>query len=64
MTELISRQFWIISLRYVIYSVTSHCTICVSIDSHNPQSVLADLSAARVQECLAFTRVGEPIADA
>lgn len=58
MSALINRQFWIISLRSVLHAVVSRCTVCVRFDGSNPQPVMADLPAARVQQCRAFVRVG------
>lgn len=58
MSVLINRQFWIISLRSVLHTVVSHCMVYVRFDGSTPQPVMADLPAARVQQCRAFVRVG------
>ncbi|XP_025414884.1 uncharacterized protein LOC112686691 [Sipha flava] len=58
MSSLIGRQFWLMSLRSVIHSVISQCTICMRFDGRNPQPLMADLPSARVSQCRPFTRVG------
>jgi len=58
MTALISRQFWIVSMRSVIYSVITKCTHCVRIRALNPHPRMADLPDARVHQCRPFSRVG------
>lgn len=55
MSALINRQFRIISLRSVIYIPWSAAaSVCVRFDASNPQPVMADLPAARVQQCRAY----------
>ncbi|CAI6360469.1 unnamed protein product [Macrosiphum euphorbiae] len=57
-TSLITRQFWIISVRAVIRRVIGQCTICVRTLAQSPHPVMADLPSSRVQMCRPFTRVG------
>lgn len=58
MTALISRQYWIMSLRGLIRHVLCRCTICVRLAAVHPQPVMADLPKSRVSECRPFSRVG------
>lgn len=58
MSALINRQFWIISLRSAIHAVVSRCTVCVRSNASNPQPVMVDLPATRVQQCRVFVHVG------
>ncbi|XP_025191316.1 uncharacterized protein LOC112591650 [Melanaphis sacchari] len=58
MSAMIRRQFWVVSLRSVIYTILTQCTVCVRLDGRNPQPLMGDLPTARVQQCRAFTRVG------
>lgn len=55
---MIRRHFWIVSLRSVIHTILTQCTVCVRFDGRNPQPLMADLPGPRVQQCRAFTRVG------
>lgn len=57
-TSLITRQFWIISVRAVIRRVIGQCTTCVRTLAQSPHPVMADLPSSRVQMCRPFTRVG------
>lgn len=57
-SALISHQFWIISLHLVIHAVVSRYTVGVGFDASNPQLIMTDFPAARVQQCHAFTCVG------
>jgi len=58
MSAMIRRHFWIVSLRSVIHTILTQCTVCVRFDGRNPQPLMADLPGPRVQQCRAFTRVG------
>lgn len=58
MAALISRQYWIVSLRSVLHRVFSRCTVCVRLSAKPVQPLMADLPAARVQQCRPFARVG------
>lgn len=58
MSVLIHRQFWIMSIRSVLFDVCHNCTVCVRLDSRSSRPLMADLPAARVQECRPFSRVG------
>ncbi|KAF0712111.1 Integrase catalytic domain-containing protein, partial [Aphis craccivora] len=58
MTALISREFWIVSIKSVLHSVTRACPVCVRFDAKPPQPIMADLPAARVQQSRPFARVG------
>jgi len=55
---LISRQYWVIALRSVLHGVMSRCTVCVRLNAQPVQPLMADLPAARVQQCRPFARVG------
>lgn len=57
-TSLITRKFWIISVRIVIRKVIGQCTICVRTIAQNLHPVMANLPSARVQACRPFSRVG------
>jgi len=57
-SAMVSRQFWIMSIRSVIHKVNNECAVCVRFDHQPPQPVMADLPAARVQPCRPFARVG------
>lgn len=57
-TALISREFWIISIKSVLHTVTRECPVCVRFDANPPQPIMADLPAARVQQSRPFARVG------
>lgn len=62
MTTLIASQFWIMSIRSVVHRVISQCDImyqvCVRITGRSVTPLMADMPAARVQECRLFSRVG------
>jgi len=58
MMALISREFWIVSIKSVLHSVTRACPVCVRFDAKPPQPIMADLPAARVQQSRPFARVG------
>ncbi|KAL4103253.1 hypothetical protein QTP88_018630 [Uroleucon formosanum] len=58
MTALISRDFWIVSIKSVLHTVTRACPVCVRFDAKPPQPIMADLPAARVQQSRPFARVG------
>lgn len=58
MTALISREFWIVSIKSVLHTVTRACPVCVRFDAKPPQPIMADLPAARVQQSRPFARVG------
>lgn len=58
MSVLIGQQFWIISLRSVIYSVISQCTVCLRFDGKHLQPIMADLPAVRVQPSRPFSCIG------
>ncbi|XP_008188328.1 uncharacterized protein LOC103310788 [Acyrthosiphon pisum] len=58
MSALISREFWIVSIKSVLHTVTRGCPICVRFDAKPPQPIMADLPAARVQQSRPFARVG------
>jgi len=57
-TVLVSRKFWILSVRTLIRTVISRCTKCVRLTAANPQPVMADLPASRVTESHPFMKVG------
>ncbi|KAF0719706.1 Integrase catalytic domain-containing protein, partial [Aphis craccivora] len=57
-SAMVSRQFWIMSLRSVIHQVGNECAVCVRFDHQPPQPLMADLPSARVQQCRPFARVG------
>lgn len=58
MTALISREFWIVSIKSVLHIVGRACPICVRFDAKPPQPMMADLPAVRVQQSRPFARVG------
>lgn len=58
LTAIISRIFWIVSIRSVLYDVCRKCTVCVRFDAKPPQPLMADLPSARVQQCRPFAKVG------
>lgn len=55
---MIHRQFWIVSLRSVIHSVISQCTLFVRLWASTSMPVMADLPESRVLQCRPFSRVG------
>lgn len=57
-TSLITRHFWVMSVRSVIRKTIGSCARCVKAIARTPHPVMADLSAARVQACRPFSRVG------
>lgn len=57
-TALISRQFWIVSVRAVLHSVSLKCTVCLRFDAKPLQPLMADLPVSRVEQCRPFSRVG------
>ncbi|XP_025406837.1 uncharacterized protein LOC112680837 [Sipha flava] len=58
LTALISRQYWIVSIRSIIHEVVSNCLVCNRLDGRPIPPLMADLPAARVQECKSFQNVG------
>ncbi|XP_050066237.1 uncharacterized protein LOC126555351 [Aphis gossypii] len=58
MAALILRQYWIVSIRLVLYKVVSSCTMCVRLNAKPVHPFMADLPASRVQQCRPFARVG------
>ncbi|XP_022165278.1 uncharacterized protein LOC111030191 [Myzus persicae] len=58
MAALILRQYWIVSIRSVLYKVVSRCTVCVRLNAKPVHPFMADLPASRVQSCKPFARVG------
>ncbi|KAL4153154.1 hypothetical protein QTP88_000987 [Uroleucon formosanum] len=57
-SAMVSRQFWIMSVRSVIHKVSNECAVCVRFDHQPLQPVMADLPSDRVQPCRPFARVG------
>jgi len=58
LAALITRQFWVVSLRSVLHHVISKCTVCVRLDGKPLQPYMADLPSSRVQQRRAFEQVG------
>lgn len=58
LTAMISRQYWIMSIRSVIHKVISQCVICAKLTARSAKPIMADLPAERVQQCRPFSRVG------
>lgn len=58
LTALISRQFWVVSLRSVLHKVLTNCTICVRLDARPLQPLMADLPRDRVRPRRPFECVG------
>lgn len=56
--SIVSRQFWILSVRRVIGNVIKNCSACVRLAAVNIQPVMADLPKSRVSQCRPFARVG------
>jgi len=54
MTALISRQYWIISVRSVIHDDVRKCLVCIKFNGRPIPPLKADLHTARVQECWPF----------
>lgn len=57
-TALISRQYWIISIRSVLFKISRACATCVRFDGQAPQPLMADLPPERVLRSRPFSRVG------
>ncbi|XP_050546118.1 uncharacterized protein LOC126908249 [Daktulosphaira vitifoliae] len=57
-TALINQRFWIVGIRLVVHRAIRECITCVKFTGANPQPVMADLPAARVQGCQTFSKVG------
>jgi len=58
LTALISRQFWVVSLRSILHKVLTNCTICVRLDARPLQPLMADLPCDRVRPHRPFEYVG------
>lgn len=58
MTALINQRLWIIGIRRVVHKVIRECVTCVKFIATNPQPIMADLPAARVQGGQTFSEVG------
>jgi len=58
MISLISKQFWILSIRRVIGIEIKSCVTYVRLSAVNPQPVMADLPPSRVVQCRPFSKVG------
>lgn len=58
LTALISRRFWIMSLRSVLHNTITNCSVCVRFDAKRVQPLMADLPDTRVQQRRPFERVG------
>jgi len=58
MISLISKRFWILSIRRVIGIEIKSCVTCVRLSAVNPQPVMADLPLSRVVQCRPFSKVG------
>uniref|UniRef100_A0A2S2PC00 Uncharacterized protein n=1 Tax=Schizaphis graminum TaxID=13262 RepID=A0A2S2PC00_SCHGA len=56
--SLVSKQFWILSIRRVIGNELKDCVTCVRLAAVNPQPVMADLPSSRVIPCRPFSKVG------
>ncbi|XP_008185462.1 uncharacterized protein LOC103310096 [Acyrthosiphon pisum] len=48
LAALITRQFWVVSLRSVLHHVISQCSVCVRLDGKPLQPYMADLPSTRV----------------
>ncbi|KAF0709228.1 Integrase catalytic domain-containing protein, partial [Aphis craccivora] len=57
-TALISRQYWIISIRSVLFKISRACATCVRFDGQAPQPLMADLPPERVLRSRPFSCVG------
>lgn len=53
----LSAQFWIMSLCVVLYDALSRCCVRIKLAAKTPQPFMANLPAARVQQCHLFSRV-------
>ncbi|XP_022163934.1 uncharacterized protein LOC111029283 [Myzus persicae] len=58
LTALISRQFWVVSLRSLLHKILTNCTICVRLDARPLQPLMADLPRSRVRPRRPFESVG------
>ncbi|XP_050538460.1 uncharacterized protein LOC126903928 [Daktulosphaira vitifoliae] len=58
MMNMVARQFWIISARKVARRVIKECVKCVRFAAVNPQPMMAQLPAVRVQASRPFSNVG------
>lgn len=58
LTAMISRIFWIMSIRSILHEVCRKCTVCIRFDARPLQPLMADLPSARVQQCRPFAKVG------
>lgn len=58
LTALISRRFWIISLRAVLHGIITKCLVCVRHDAKRVQPLMADLPDTRVQQRRPFEHIG------
>lgn len=58
LTALISRQFWVVSLRSILHKILVSCTICVRLDARPLQPLMADLPRERVRPQRPFECVG------
>lgn len=58
MAAMITRYYWVVALRSVLHGVMSRCIVCVRLNARPIQPLMADLPAARVQQCRPFARVG------
>lgn len=58
LTSVISRQYWIVSIRSVLHEILSKCTVCIRFDAKPRPPIMADLPAARVRPCRPFEHVG------
>lgn len=58
LAAMISRIFWIMSIRSILHEVCRKCAVCVRFDAKPPQPLMADLPSTRVQQCRPFSKVG------
>ncbi|XP_060846073.1 uncharacterized protein LOC132925721 [Rhopalosiphum padi] len=56
--SLVSKQFWILSIRRVVGNELKRCVTCVRLAAVNPQPVMSDLPPSRVIPCRPFSKVG------
>lgn len=54
MTALVSREFWIMSIKSVFYAITHGCPVYERFDAKPPQPIMADLPAARIHQSRPF----------
>jgi len=57
-TNMVARQYWIISSRVVARKVVTQCVTCIKHAAVNPQPRMADLPEFRVQASRPFSHVG------